>query len=103
MNQLIKKEKYFLRLILHTSSKQRIALFKQIETSQLRAIVQIVYNVLLGNRSMTEKDKKQLAKRKSVIRQFVSKGISLKKRKALLLNYHRYIVPFIEVVKSELL
>jgi hypothetical protein len=103
MNPLIKKEKDFLRLFLHTSDKQKKVLIKNIEKSQLNAIVQIVYNVMLGIRPLAEKDKNRIANRKTIIRQFVSKGISLKRRKELLFKHFKYILPFIAAVKNELL
>jgi hypothetical protein len=103
MNPLIKKEKDFLRLFLHTSDKQKKVLIKNIEKSQLNAIVQIVYNVMLGIRPLAEKDKNRIANRKTIIRQFVSKGISLKRRKKLLFKHFKYILPFIAAVKNELL
>jgi hypothetical protein len=102
MNPLIKKEKDFLLLLLHTSNKQKKVLLQNIEKSQLTAIVQIVYNIMLGNRSIGEKDKKRLSKRKVIIRQFVRKGVPLKKRKELLLKYYTYILPFIVTIKGEL-
>lgn len=103
MNNLIRKEIYFLRLLLHTSNRQKKVLLQSIEKSQLRAIVQIVYNLMQGYRSLPEKDKQQLAKRKAVIRQFVSKNISFRKRKALLFKYYKFILPFIDAIKNELL
>lgn len=102
MNQLIKKERDFLRLLLNTSNKQKYMLLETIEKSQLRAIVQIVYNVMLGYQPLSEKDKRMLFKRKVIIRQFVGKGVSLKKRKHLLLTYFKYILPFINAIRSEL-
>lgn len=102
MNQSIKKEVDFLSLLLNTSDKQRKALLHTIQKSQLRAIVQIVYNLLGGYHPLPEKDKKRLATRKTVIRQFVSRGISLKKRKELLFKYYKYILPFIKAIRGEL-
>ena len=64
MNQLIKQEKYYLCLLVSTTMKQQKALLQSIEKSQLRAIVQIVYNVMVGNRPLQQKDKKRLAKEK---------------------------------------
>ena len=86
-----------------TSIKQKKALLQSIEKSQLKAIVQIVYNLMLGYRRLPEKDKKRLAKRKTVIRQFVSKGLSFKKRKELLLKYYKFILPFISAIQGELI
>ena len=102
MNRLIKKEKYFLTLLVSTTVKQKKALLSTIGKPQLRAIVQIVYSLMVGYRALPENDRKRLAKRKSVIRQFVSQGISWKKRKELLLEYYKYILPFINVIQSEL-
>ena len=102
MNQLIKKEIDFLRLLVTTTDKQRRALLHAIEKSQLRAIVQIVYNLMIGFITLPQKDKNKLAKRKTVIRQFVSKGISFKKRKELLLKYYKYILLFINAIKGKL-
>ena len=103
MNQLIKQEKYYLCLLVSTTMKQQKALLQSIEKSQLRAIVQIVYNVMVGNRPLQQKDKKRLAKRKTVIRQFVSQGLSFRKRKELLLKYFKFILPFINAIQSELI
>ena len=58
MNKLIKQEKYFLCLLLNTTIKQKKVLLQSIEKSQLRAIVQIVYNVMLGNRPLAKEVKK---------------------------------------------
>lgn len=79
MSQIIKKEKDFLRLLIHASQKQKKALILGIEKAQIHAIVQIVYNVLQGYRPLPDKDKKLLSRKRNVIRQFVSKGVSLKK------------------------
>ena len=59
MNPLIKKEKDFLRLLVTTTDKQKKVLLQTIEKSQLRAIVQIVYNLMIGYRTLPEKDKKK--------------------------------------------
>ena len=102
MNPLIKKERYFLILLVSTTVKQKKALLRAIEKSQLRAIVQIVYNLMTGYRALPENERKRLARRKTVIRQFVSQGISLKKRKELLLKYYKYILPFISAIQGQL-
>lgn len=102
MSKFTPAQKAFLHLLLNTSLKQRRLLLRAIEKSQLKAIVQIVYNIMLGYKQLPEKEKKQLAKRKVVIRKFVSKGVSLKHRKELLLKYFNSILPFIKAIKDEL-
>ena len=102
MNVIRKQHGNFLKFLLLSSRKQRMALLKEIEPSQIRAIVQIVYNVMMGNRSMPASLIKKLVKRKTVIRRFISKGLTLAKRKQLLTKYFDVIKPFIEVVHKEL-
>lgn len=103
MKDLKKEEGDFLRLFLSTSADQRMALIKTIQKSQLSAIVQIVYNVLVGNRSLSETDKQSLSKHKALIRRFVSKGLTFKQRKTLLQRYYKYFIKFLLVVHPELL
>jgi hypothetical protein len=103
MSEIIQKEKDFLRLLIYASQNQKKTLILGIEKAQIHAIVQIVYNVLHGYRPLPDKDKMLLSRKKNVIRLFVSKGVSLKKRKELLFKYSKYILPLIYVIKSELL
>ena len=91
-----------MRLLLSTSDKQRHALLKTIQTAQLRAVVQIVYNVLMGNRDLSNSDTKRLKKHKIVIRRFISKGLSVEERKRILRKYIQPILQIIKVVREEL-
>ena len=102
MNNLIRKESDFLRLLMSTSAKQQKALLKSIELPQMKAIVQIVYNVLVGNRELKERVIKTLQKHKMIIRRLVSKSLSFEKRKTLLVKYFKYVLPFLQVIESEL-
>jgi len=103
MNKLIKKERYFLLFLLTASERQRKVLIEHIDDSQLKALVQIVYNVMFGYRSITSVEKSKLSKRKHIFRKFVNKGISNKQRKKVLKRYLKFILPFIEVVKKDIL
>ena len=102
MTSIIRKQGNFLRLLLSTSDQQRRALLKSVLDSQLKAIVQIVYNVLMGNRDLSQKDKKDLAKHKTIIRRFVSKDVTQQERKRLLLKYSNCIIKVVAAVRSEL-
>ena len=55
MNRSIKKEKYFLRLLVSTTVKQKKALLQAIEKRQLRPSLQIVYNLMVGYRALPDK------------------------------------------------
>lgn len=68
MNRLVKTQSNFLRLIISTPSVQQRALIKTILPSQKKAIVQIVYNTLIGNRIISAENKKKLKKHRVVIR-----------------------------------
>ena len=98
----MRKEGEFLRLLLSTSIKQRQAMLKTIEKTQLSAIVQIVFNVLMGNRELNQSDKNSLKKCKTVIHRFVSKTVSDTERKPLFLKYSLHIIKILNAVKKEL-
>lgn len=102
MNKLIQRESDFLRLDLNTSDKQRLALLKTIQESQLNAIVQIVYNVLMGSRPLSSRDRKEIANHKLVIRRFVSRKLSLEQRKRLLIKYYDHFHKLIKSIRSDL-
>ena len=102
MNILKKKEGDFLRLFLSTSENQRTALLKTIQTSQLQTIVEIVYNVLMGTRDISIQYVKVLKKHKTMIRRFVSKTLSNKERKRLLIKYSKHFITILNVVRAEL-
>ena len=102
MNSLLKREAAFLRLLLHTNARQQRALLKTIQSSQLQAIVQVVYNVLMGMRELKPKDKQRLKQHKQIIRRFVSKDISSQRRKQILLHYFPYLKIALELVSKEI-
>ena len=102
MKNLKEKQGDFLRLLLLTSVPQGKAMLKTIQKSQLQAMVQIVYNVLMGNRDLPEKDKNRLKKHRTIIRRFVSKRLSQRERKQILVKYSEQILTLLRVVKEEL-
>ena len=102
MNALLKKESTFLKLLLVTTSQQQKALIETITPSQMKAIVQIVYNVLQGNRHLPENIKSRLQKDKLFIRRFISRQLRRKERRKLLLNHLLSILLIIGIIKSEL-
>lgn len=102
MNSLIKNQSDFLRLLISTSSSQQTLLIKSIQPKQMEALVQIAYNVLIGNRTLSKQNKKQLKRHRMIIRRFVSKSLSLEKRKNILCKYFKYILKLIKPVAKEL-
>lgn len=103
MNKLIKKESDFIRLLLNTNDRQQRALIKSITPKQMKVVVQIVYNVLQGNRVISSKTKTKLAKYKHFISRFVSKELTSRRRIILFLKYYQFILPLLRAVEKELL
>lgn len=102
MNNLLKAQIHFLRLLMSTSSVQQKALIKSVLPAQMKALVQIVYNVLVGNRTLSDMNKKKLKAHKTVIRRFVSRELSFQKRKEILLKYFKHISILVNKVIKEL-
>lgn len=102
MNNLVKKQSCYIKLLLTTTNQQQKAMIQSITPSQMKAVVQIVYNVLHGNPYISEKDKKKLKKRKLVIRRFIAKRLSFKSRIKLFLKYFSYISLLLRVIETEL-
>ena len=87
MRQNILKEAYFIGLLFSADKSQRHVLIQTISKRQLAALIEIVYNILHGYRSLSERDKKNLQKYQSVIRKFEHPRISATFRKQLLQKY----------------
>lgn len=102
MSNLVKREAAFIKLLLVTSNEQQRAIIKTITPRQLKAAVQVVYNVLKGNLYLPDKHKRKLQRHKQVIRRFISKGITREKRIKLLLKYLKLILLLIHPVVREL-
>lgn len=104
MNSLIRKEKYFMILLLSTERKQQLALVKSITKRQLQAIVQIVYNITHDFRKLPENDKKKLRvhRYKSVIRHFIAKRVSSKKRISLLAKHLKHFILVLKPILKDL-
>ena len=54
---------------------------------------------IIDEMTISEKDKKLISNRKTSIRRFVSKGISLKERRNLLLKNYKYIIVILQNAK----
>lgn len=101
MNDLIKKESCFLRLLLDINYEQRKAMIKTITHRQLKAVVQIAYNFLQGAREVAKKDINRLIKHRLVIHRF-DKQTTRVRRVGLLLKYLDLILPLIKTIETDL-
>lgn len=96
----MEKEKYFLKFLLNTSENQQKMLIKALTKSQMSVIVEVVYNILIGNLKISDNIKKSLKRYRNVIRKFVVKGLSQKKRRALLLKIFKQFILLIQPCES---
>ena len=96
------KEAHFIGLLLNTDKRQRRVLLQSISKQQLRAVIEIIYNVLQGYGNITEKDKKYLEKYRSVIRRLVDKRISSLSRKKLLIKYFFIVHRLLQVIQKHI-
>ena len=81
-------------ILVSGTDEQRGALIRTLSELQLRAILEAVYNVLKGTCPIKGKDKKKLAKYKSVIRRLVSKDLTRLQQRRLLTK-HRTLLPLV--------
>lgn len=102
MRQSILKEAHCIGLLLNTDKRQRRVLLQSISKQQLRAVIEIIYNVLQGYGNITEKDKKYLEKYRSVIRRLVDKRISSLSRKKLLIKFIFIVHRLLKVIQKHI-
>lgn len=102
MRQSILKEAHFIGLLLNTDRRQKRVLLQTISKQQLRALIEIIYNVLQGYGNITEKDKSYLEKYRSIIRLLVDKNISSLRRKKLLIKYFFIVHRLLKVIQKHI-
>lgn len=95
----IEKNIHFLYLYTIASREKQRALIQSMSNLQLRAILEVVLNVLKGTVDIKIGDKTVLERHKTIIRQVVKRGLSQKKKKSLLQKYSRI---FSRIVKLAL-
>lgn len=96
MSEKVKKEKHFLKFLLNTDEKQQKSLIQTITKSQMNVIIEIIYNALAGNLTISKQDKTALQRYKTVINKLLSKGLSRVKRKKLILKHLKQIILLIK-------
>ena len=85
MSKLIKSHWPFLQLLMKSESKhQAQVLVQTISNNQLRALLEIIANVLVGNIPITKSYKKLLAPNKKAISLLADKTVSVKDKKQII-------------------
>jgi len=87
----IRKHLSLFNLLTEAPDEQRFALLKTLNPSQLRAVLEAIYNVLRGTCPIQDKLKKALYPHRSVLRRLVSKELTRQQQQRLLVK-HRSVV-----------
>ena len=75
-------------------------MLQRITKNQLRALIEVAYNVLHGYGHIAEKDMLYLKRYQSIIRRLVAKGLSARKRKDLLMKYINIISKLLKGIEK---
>jgi hypothetical protein len=62
MSDKIKTERFFLNFLLNANENQQKCLIQHITKSQLNVIIEIIYNAIAGNLTISNNDKKSFTK-----------------------------------------
>lgn len=103
MSRLVKKHWSYLQLLMNTSSKQqRKVLLDTITNDQLRALTQVVVNLLGSILPITPSQKQKLKKHKNIIRRIGDTKLGSKKKKELLCRQSALIAQLLKSVEPAL-
>ena len=91
MSGKLKKHWSFVHLFISTNLAQRLALLKTITDDQVAVICEVVLNTLHGHLYVQPSTVKSLRRHKVLLRGLASHVYSKKKKRALILKYHRLI------------
>ena len=91
---MVRKHLPLFEILISSSDNQRQAVLKTLADSQLKAILEAIYNVLKGTCPLRDKERNKSVPFKTVIRRIVSDGLTQKQRKRLLSKHH-HLLPFL--------
>ena len=75
-----------LTALVHATAKERKALLKAFDVSRIQTVCECAYNLLRGNVSVSDKQKKLLKKYKTVLRRIVKQGETWEKKRQYLVQ-----------------
>ena len=94
MAHKVEKHLALFRLLIDTTEAQRLAIVKTLDPSQMRAVLEAIYNVLRGTCPVSDKEKKALYQQRRIIRRLVSKELTRQQKHRLLVK-HREVLPLL--------
>ena len=92
-----------LQLLSGCHVKQRKAILDTLTEEQLRALCEIVVNILKGTVNLSPKQKQKLRKRKRILYQLASKSVPSKTKKELLVQQGGSLLPSILIPALQVL
>ena len=92
MSNNLRKVSTYLKLLLdlHTTKEQRYGLLYTASTHQIRALVEVIHNLLHGNLQLNQKTKTLISKRRKILENFADTKYSLKSKTRSLKTHYRY-------------
>ena len=98
----IEDQIHFLYLYTTSSQRQNRALIETMSKSQLRALLEVILNVLKGTVPVTVDDKTQLGHYKLIIRRVVDRSESRKRKRDLLIKYYRIFRLIVQIALKQI-
>lgn len=103
MSTVLKKQIWYLHLLMNTSSTaQRKALLDTITNEQLKALTEVIHNVLQGNIPLTQVHKNKLRHHKAFLRILGDPKISLARKREALCQKDTIIILLLKAAASRL-
>lgn len=102
MSLRLKANASFLKLLYHADVKQKRAFLSSSTESQLKAVFEVVLNVLYGSVLLTSKQVKQLEVHKNIIRRLADRSLCIQKKRKLLFKHITLIPLVLKPVLSQL-
>lgn len=91
MSRLVRTHEAFLQLLCEAGTKQRKVLLQTITNEQLRALCEVTWNVYKGTVPVSNRYVKKLTPYQTIIRSLISRLVSRKRKKAILLQKHKVL------------
>ena len=86
MSARLKRNLDFLHVLKRANKKQRTAILDSANKDLILCLCEVIDNVLAGTVKLSIKQKKDLSKYKSILRQLVDKKVSINKKKKLFIQ-----------------
>lgn len=85
-------------LLAQATDRQSAAILKSLTKPQLRAVLEAIYNVLMGTCPISDSDKKKLYEHRHIIRRLVSKELNRQQQQRLLYKHRQLLPLFLKTV-----